>query len=93
MLSLAGQKFKAEVVLAVQRQGRPAKALGGRIDFRVWAYPPDRRRRDLSNLWKILEDSLTSAGVWEDDSQIDHEEMDRMPPTLDGAVRVRIGRM
>jgi len=31
---------------------------------------PDKRRRDLSNLLKCLEDSLTKGGMWHDDSQI-----------------------
>lgn len=31
---------------------------------------PDKRRRDLSNLLKCLEDSLTMGGMWHDDSQI-----------------------
>lgn len=31
---------------------------------------PDKRIRDLSNLLKCLEDSLTNGGMWHDDSQI-----------------------
>jgi crossover junction endodeoxyribonuclease RusA len=31
---------------------------------------PDKRIRDLSNLLKCLEDSLTKGGMWHDDSQI-----------------------
>ena len=31
----------------------------------------DRRRQDLSNRIKVLEDALTNAGVWGDDSQVD----------------------
>jgi Holliday junction resolvase RusA-like endonuclease len=36
----------------------------------VWVYPPDRRRRDQSNLLKMIEDALGSARCYEDDSQI-----------------------
>ena len=42
----------------------------GPLAVTVVATPPDRRRRDLSNLLKALEDSLTKCGAWEDDSQI-----------------------
>lgn len=31
---------------------------------------PDNRRRDLDNLLKCLQDSLTKGGMWHDDSQI-----------------------
>jgi Holliday junction resolvase RusA-like endonuclease len=37
----------------------------------VEVYVPDRRKRDLDNLHKGILDSLTHAGVWGDDSQID----------------------
>ncbi|SPT67616.1 Crossover junction endodeoxyribonuclease rusA [Anaerobiospirillum thomasii] len=36
------------------------------IDF----YFPDNARRDLDNYLKALQDTLTLAGVWNDDSQV-----------------------
>lgn len=33
-------------------------------------YPPDKRKRDLTNLLKVIEDALTKAGVWQDDSLV-----------------------
>lgn len=44
---------------------------GQRIAVRLDCYPPDHRKRDLGNVEKVLLDSLTRAGVWPDDSQID----------------------
>lgn len=33
-------------------------------------FVPDRRKRDLDNLFKALLDALTHAGVWKDDSLV-----------------------
>jgi len=38
--------------------------------MRMWTFPPDRRKRDTSNLFKMLEDALQKAGVFMDDYQI-----------------------
>ena len=42
-----------------------------RLSLLIEAFPPDKRRRDLDNLIKAIQDSLQYAGVYEDDSQID----------------------
>lgn len=44
---------------------------GGRIALAMDAFPPDRRRRDLDNLLKCMQDCLAHAGQYRDDSQID----------------------
>jgi crossover junction endodeoxyribonuclease RusA len=33
-------------------------------------HPPDKRRRDLDNAWKVIADAITKAGVWQDDKLI-----------------------
>lgn len=40
------------------------------MDVTCVLFPPDRRRRDLDNAWKVIADSLTKAGVWQDDKLI-----------------------
>jgi crossover junction endodeoxyribonuclease RusA len=50
--------------------------------------PPDRRRRDLDNVLKALLDAMATAGVYEDDSQIDLLIVRRDPPTKGGKVAV-----
>ena len=57
-----------------------------RISMEVLAYPPDRRRRDLDNLFKCLGDSLQHAHVYPDDSQIDHLSIRRMPEFLNKVI-------
>ena len=54
----------------------------------IEAFPPDKRKRDLDNVLKSLLDSLTHAGVWEDDSQI--QDLRIYKATIAGMVKVRI---
>lgn len=70
MISKKGRIYKqasARAVLACQAN----RFLAGRLRVRLTAYPPDRRRRDIDNLAKSVLDSMQSAGVYLDDSQID----------------------
>jgi len=62
----------------------------GRIALCMDAFPPDRRRRDLDNLPKALQDSLAYAGVYEDDSQIDLLVVRRRDKVPGGNIVVRI---
>ncbi len=50
-----------------------------RIKISVEAYPPDKRKRDLDNLFKSILDSLQFAAVFKDDSKIDDLSIKRMP--------------
>lgn len=43
----------------------------GRFYLFIILFPSDNIRRDADNYVKSVQDSFTSAGVWEDDSQID----------------------
>lgn len=83
-----------EVVATARRRGLCGQApLQERLHVRLDAYPPDRRRRDLDNIRKVLLDALTHAAVWLDDSQIDHDEAVRWPMSPDapqGAVLVTV---
>ena len=46
------------------------KKITSLIDFQVYDFPPDMRKRDKDNILKILQDSITLSGLWEDDSLI-----------------------
>lgn len=50
--------------------------------------PPDRRRRDMDNIWKTCADALTYAGVWIDDFQIVDLRLIRGEPIKGGLVRL-----
>lgn len=70
------------------------KYFTSRLRMSVWVYPPDRRRRDQSNLLKMIEDALVSAKVMEDDSQIkEHHIFFREEVVEFGKVVVRIEPM
>lgn len=87
MISREGRKYRRMVV---SRLGG-CKKLSGRLSLYGEFYPPDRRRRDLDNLLKSLQDSLVNAGAMEDDSQIKElhiKMMDPLPP--DGLVHVEL---
>ena len=71
-ISSKGQKFRASTAEKILGQ------LAGlsfpedtRLLLEVIVYPPDKRKRDLDNYMKPLQDAITHAGLWDDDSQID----------------------
>lgn len=51
---------------------------------------PDRHRRDIDNLLKPLNDALTQARVWEDDSLVSVEVIRRGPVEKPGIMRVAV---
>ncbi len=59
-------KFKAAVAI---RQQAPM-AVAGAVMLSIVLGRPDRRRRDLSNYIKALEDALVQHGLIEDDSMV-----------------------
>lgn len=67
---------------------KAAKHYEGRLRVCIEAHVPDKRKRDLDNLFKAPLDSLMKAGVFEDDSQIDELTIRRMP--IAGMLKVKI---
>jgi crossover junction endodeoxyribonuclease RusA len=61
-----------------------------RLALEVAAYPPDKRRRDLDNIQKVLIDALMHAGLFDDDSQIDSLLTLRKEVRKPGCVLVKI---
>lgn len=90
MRSKKASAFKARARNLIQF-AIPKNRLSSSLPFRgsvlveVVLVPPDRARRDLDNLLKALLDSLESAGVVEDDSQVDRLVVTRGPVDKDGA--------
>lgn len=82
-----GVAFRAEVADTV---GTITPILGP-LCVDVAIYPPDRRERDIDNVFKALLDALQHADVYRKDSQIKHltaDMHDPIPPA--GKVVVRV---
>lgn len=57
----------------------------------ILVYPPDKRKRDIDNLIKIVADSLQDARIYENDSQIDKIIIERLPIIIpNGKLEVEI---
>lgn len=87
-LKPAGKAYKQAVAEIVAEQR--IETIEGSVAVFVRAFMPDKRRRDIMNLEKILSDSLTNAGVWLDDYQIDDFRIVRGPVEKGGRVEVVI---
>ena len=87
LISAKGREYRAAVADQVLIQ-RGAKRFAGRLSVVIVAHVPDRRRRDLDNMLKGTLDSLTHAGVWLDDSQIDSLTIARGP--VGGLLKVSV---
>lgn len=68
----------------------PNKPFDSRIAIRIDIFPPDKRRRDVDNLLKVVFDVLTKAGAWVDDSLVDEIVLKRWPAVLDAFIDVHI---
>jgi len=71
VISREGRTFRKNVCALLGSGCPPKPPADGRIALCMDAFPPDRRRRDLDNIQKAVNDSLEHAGLYKDDSQID----------------------
>lgn len=79
MLSEEGRQYRKAVADQVLVQRIRSLGADARLAVHIEAWVPDRRRRDLDNILKAAMDSLTHAGVWADDEQIDSLTIVRKP--------------
>ena len=89
LVSRDGRQYKEDVQRACLIQNAP-RQLKGDVVLQIKLEPPDRRRRDVDNSLKALLDALTSAGVWQDDSQVADIHIWRSSCVKDGRVVVKI---
>ncbi len=90
-ISKKGNDFRQEVT---------CKAIGldgyfsplARLHMEIYAFPPDKRKRDLDNILKSLLDALQHAGLYEDDNQIDDLHIIRCTPAI-GEVLIKVSEI
>jgi Holliday junction resolvase RusA-like endonuclease len=70
---------EAALLMKIQARGR----IDGPYAIHVEVDRPDKRRRDLSNLLKVLEDTIVAQGLVEDDSLCERIKM-RWTEKIDG---------
>lgn len=89
LISKEGRQYREVVANRIKAAG--IKKNMDKVEVAIQLYPPDRRRRDVDNVLKILLDSFTIGGIYEDDSQIyflSIEKLEPMPP--DGMAVVKV---
>ena len=88
IISDAGRKYKENLkMIAAQRN---LSTIPGNVSVTVEFYPPDRRRRDIDNIFKCLFDAITEAGLIEDDSYIKRLSAEKMEPAEPGFIYLKI---
>lgn len=88
LISRDGRNYREKVAnrIAAER----IATMTGDIELHIQLYPPDRRRRDIDNVLKVLLDTLTIGKLYEDDSQVKRlavEKLEPLPP--DGMIIIR----
>lgn len=89
LISKAGREYKTAVA-GVVNMASAAQGLTGRLAVKIALYPPDRKARDIDNNIKATLDAMMAAGVFVDDSQIDHLEVARAEIVKNGAALVTV---
>lgn len=88
------REFKEIVALSVYKQkAKNSFTVDDLIQITVIAHPPDNRKRDLDNIFKVLADALQDAGVYENDFQIKRIFMEMREKQSMGKVIVNLKSM
>jgi crossover junction endodeoxyribonuclease RusA len=70
-MSKEGVEFRSKIAQIVREKQLHNLKLESRLQVKIELFMPDKRKRDIDNFVKSSMDSLTHAGLWLDDSQID----------------------
>ena len=79
----ASKNYREWKASALERSGKHDPPVFGpeeRLHLEIRVFPPDRRKRDLDNLTKPIQDLLETAGVFPDDCMVDRIALFRIRP-------------
>jgi len=82
LISRGGRAFRQAVCSLLRERG--IRPVSGRLAVEVIVYPPDRRRRDVDNVFKALLDAMQHGGVYADDNQIVRLSIEKREPVEGG---------
>ena len=91
LISREGRAFREKVCSILAAIG--VQCMTGTLEVHIEVYPPDRRRRDIDNVQKVLLDVLEHGGAYRDDSQIMRLVIEKREPVRVGRTIVRIGKV
>lgn len=89
-LSKAAKEFRAQCEALAIKNGWPKFGPDTRLQVRIWACPPDNRKRDLDNLLKAPLDVMEHLAVYDDDGQIDKLSIVREEKEPGGSLAVEV---
>lgn len=88
-LTVKGRKYLNDTAIIAQSQCK-GPPLEDRLSVKIYAYMPDRRKRDIDNILKPLIDAMMQGKVFIDDSQIDDLHIIRGEVDKDKGIIVQI---
>lgn len=88
LISRQGRAYREQVGTLLRSAGVTPQS--GPLAVHVELYPPDRRKRDVDNALKAVNDSLQHGGAFHDDSQIVWLLVEKAEIVPGGKVLVRI---
>jgi crossover junction endodeoxyribonuclease RusA len=88
LISRQGRAYRKRVGALLRAAGVTPQA--GPLAVHVELYPPDRRKRDVDNALKSLNDALQAGGAFHDDAQIVWLLVEKAEIVPGGKVVVRI---
>ena len=92
VIGAAGRQYRhtATVLGRQANMYRGNRPFIGPLRVQIEAFPPDRIKRDIDNVFKAPLDALSHAGVWEDDNQVADLRIIRHAPIKGGKLIVTI---